>query len=100
MKTATPPTLVMLAPTLGKARDLGLNISTLQALTILADLDGEAITLGALAARMGFGESGLTPTTDRLVRLHFATRENGRNDRRQVFIAITDKGRTAFQKLL
>lgn len=100
MKTATAPTLVPLDKALGMARVLGLNLTTLQVLTLLAENEDDPLSLSAIAAQLDVCKSLITEAAKSLVRMDFAAREHARGDRRVVFLQITDKGQTAFQKLL
>ena len=61
------------------------------ALTVLWENDGQ--TVGALGKRLGMESNTLTPLLKRLETAGHVTRARGKDDERQVFITLTDKGR-------
>lgn len=72
-------------------RETGLTPSQLIFLQMLDD--GSEKTAGAVAARMGITQATTTALIHKLEELGFVTRRKGETDRRQVWLALSDKGR-------
>lgn len=66
------------------AEQLGLNVTDLNALDLILEL--ESVTAGQLAELMGVSSGGITTVIDRLERAGFVEREKNPNDRRMVMI--------------
>ncbi|AVF41204.1 MarR family winged helix-turn-helix transcriptional regulator [Pandoraea apista] len=66
------------------AEQLGLNVTDLNALDLILEL--ESITAGQLAELMGVSSGGITTVIDRLERAGFVEREKNPHDRRMVMI--------------
>ena len=75
---------------------LGTNIPQYTALAILEE-KGE-ITMGTLADALGITMGAVTNIVDRLVEGGWATRERGTDDRRVVWVKISEAGRQALEK--
>lgn len=72
-------------------RETGLTPSQLIFLQMLDD--GSEKTAGAIAARMGITQATTTALIHKLEDLGFVTRRKGETDRRQVWLALSEKGR-------
>ncbi|SUA93151.1 MarR family winged helix-turn-helix transcriptional regulator [Pandoraea pulmonicola] len=66
------------------AEQLGLNVTDLNALDLILEL--ESITAGQLAELMGVSSGGITTVIDRLERAGFVEREKNPHDRRMVMV--------------
>ncbi|GAB3626982.1 MarR family transcriptional regulator [Pandoraea terrae] len=66
------------------AEQLGLNVTDLNALDLILEL--ESVTAGQLAELMGVSSGGITTVIDRLERAGFVEREKNPHDRRMVMI--------------
>lgn len=64
-----------------------------QALVLRQIAGRDAITPGAVAAALGFGQATITNIVDRLVAAGLVTRARGLLDKRQVILQVTDAGR-------
>ncbi|MBP7459719.1 MAG: MarR family transcriptional regulator [Candidatus Delongbacteria bacterium] len=60
----------------------------------------EKIKMTELSNRMELAESRITRIIDSLVKKKYIVRENSAEDRRVVFIGLTEKGRSVFSELL
>ncbi|MDG1471115.1 MAG: MarR family transcriptional regulator [Ascidiaceihabitans sp.] len=72
-------------------RDLGLTYPQYIALTFLWVEDG--LSVGGLSERMKMETNTLTPLMKRLEALGHVTRARGKQDERQVFVHLTERGR-------
>ncbi|WP_088189699.1 MarR family transcriptional regulator [Desulfosporosinus sp. FKA] len=73
-----------------------LTISEAHALEVLGE--HEKIKMKALAQKLGVTTGTTTVTVDRLEKKDFAKRESTREDRRVNLIALTEKGKKAFEE--
>jgi len=63
-------------------------------------LDGELLTMSGLAARLQVSTAAVTSIVDKLEAEQFVKRSRSKEDRRQVFVQITPRGRDAVQGVL
>jgi DNA-binding MarR family transcriptional regulator len=63
-------------------------------------LDGERLTMSGLAARLQVSTAAVTSIVDKLETEQFVRRSRSKEDRRQVFVQITARGREAVQSVL
>ena len=78
------------------ARETGLTNSQLVVLRILAD--GEA-TPGTIAHRIGLTQATVTALIDRLMQRGFVNRRRGEEDRRRVWLTLSESGRALLQSM-
>lgn len=76
-------------------RETGLTPSQLIFMQMLDD--GAAHTAGAVAARMGISQATTTALIQKLEALGMVTRRKGEADRRQVWLSLTERGRTILE---
>ena len=62
------------------------------------DVNGGALTLGALARRLFFSKAGMTKMVDRLERAGLVRRERSDQDRRSISAVLTDDGLQAVRR--
>lgn len=77
-------------------RDTTLTFPTYDVLVHLED-DPDGIRMNVLADRILYSKSGLTKVVDRLEREGYVKRIRPENDRRSIFVALTDEGRVAME---
>jgi DNA-binding MarR family transcriptional regulator len=77
-------------------RDTELTFPTYDALIHLED-DPEGLRMNDLAERILYSKSGLTRVVDRLERDGHVRRVRPENDRRSIFVVLTDEGRRAME---
>ena len=68
-------------------------LTSSQALVLRQICAHEAITPGAVAAALRFGQATITNIVDRLVAVGLVTRSRGQSDKRQVLLHATAEGR-------
>jgi len=87
------PAVMRLRRRLANERDPEANLSMTSSSVLAALFTADELTLGALAALERVQPPTMTRTINALEDDGYVTRRPGENDRRQVLIAITDKGR-------
>jgi DNA-binding MarR family transcriptional regulator len=70
--------------------ELDLTMGQMKALFVL--FDDTALTVGALATRLGLGKPAASILVERLVQLEFVTRTEDSLDRRRTLVRLTPKG--------
>ncbi len=78
-------------------RDTDLTFPTYDALVHLED-DPDGLRMNDLAERILYSKSGLTRVVDRLEREGYVRRVRPEDDRRSVFVILTDAGRSAMEQ--
>lgn len=82
------------------AEDAGLTPQQHQALLAIMGFPGrEQITIGELAERLQIRHHSAVGLVDRLVAQKLVTRQHDSADRRQVYIALSEHGRTLLEQL-
>ena len=87
------------APVQRLLKDHGLSMSLFNALRIAVGHDPEPVTVGTITEQLIFPAPDTTRLVERLEALGLATREQGTEDRRTVFVRPTAKGRRAVATL-
>ena len=77
-------------------RDTNLTFQTYDVLVHLED-DPNGLRMNELAERILYSKSGLTRVVDRLERDGYVKRVRPVNDRRSIFVVLTDDGRSAME---
>ena len=78
-------------------RDTDLTFQTYDVLVHLED-DPDGLRMNELAERILYSKSGLTRVVDRLERDGYVRRVRPENDRRSIFVVLTDEGRSAMEQ--
>ena len=78
-------------------RDAEMTFPTYDVLVHLED-DPEGLRMNDLAERTLYSNSGLTRVVDRLEREGYVRRERPENDRRSIFVILTEEGRSAMER--
>ena len=78
-------------------RDTELTFPTYDVLIHIED-DPEGLRMNQLAERILYSKSGLTRVVDRLERDGYVRRVRPDNDRRSIFVVLTDEGRRAMEE--
>jgi DNA-binding MarR family transcriptional regulator len=78
-------------------RDTDLTFPTYDVLIHLED-DPNGLRMNDLAERILYSKSGLTHVVDRLERDGYVQRVRPENDRRSIFVVLTDEGRSAMEQ--
>lgn len=82
------------------ARQAGCSPQKYQALLAIKGFPGrEQITIGELAEKLQTRHHSAVGLVNRLVKENYARRVPGEKDRRQVFIALTEKGEALLERL-
>lgn len=82
------------------AREVGLTPQHHQALLAIKGFPGgERVTVGDLAERLMIRHHSAVELVDRLVRADLVAREHDPNDRRRVFVALTDAAEQVLHRL-
>lgn len=91
MKTTTTIAVTELSAILATARSLGLNLSAMHALLLLAE--HEDLPMTSLADHLGISTAAITGTADGLAQKGLVRRTRASADRRIVSLALTETGR-------
>jgi DNA-binding MarR family transcriptional regulator len=78
-------------------RDTDLTFPTYDVLVHLED-DPDGLRMNDLAERILYSNSGLTRVVDRLERDGYVQRVRPENDRRSIFVVLTDAGRSVMER--
>jgi DNA-binding MarR family transcriptional regulator len=78
-------------------RDTNLTFQTYDVLVHLED-DPNGLRMNELAERILYSKSGLTRVVDRLEKEGYVRRVRPENDRRSIFVVLTDEGRAAMDE--
>ena len=78
-------------------RDTDLTFPTYDVLVHLED-DPNGVRMNELAERILYSKSGLTRVVDGLERRGYVRRVRPQNDRRSIFVVLTDDGRDAMER--
>lgn len=68
--------------------------------TILIITDEGNKTMGEIAERLGVTVSTPTTTINRLIKKEYVCRHTGKEDRRQVLVSLTEKGKKLYKDML
>lgn len=89
-----------LARILSRAGLHNLHLAAFQALCELAASGTDSGNMTTLSRKLGMSTAGMTSVADTLETAGFVIRQQSRNDRRAIWLNLTDRGRLALQDIL